>query len=45
MNRLNKTKEERVVDHEQERVDRIKKENATKRAVVQEKVHLFKLLK
>ncbi|KAI0329027.1 cytoplasmic protein [Cubamyces sp. BRFM 1775] len=32
VNRLNKTKVEREVDHEQERVDRIKKENAAKRA-------------
>ncbi|KAG2125800.1 cytoplasmic protein [Suillus clintonianus] len=32
VNRLNKTKVEKVVDHEQERVDRIKKENAEKRA-------------
>ncbi|KAI8986153.1 hypothetical protein BD414DRAFT_50952 [Trametes punicea] len=32
VNRLNKTKVERQVDHEQERIDRIKKENAAKRA-------------
>ncbi|KAI0763555.1 cytoplasmic protein [Trametes elegans] len=32
VNRLNKTKVEREVDHEQERVDRIKKESAAKRA-------------
>ncbi|GJE92610.1 DUF814 domain-containing protein [Phanerochaete sordida] len=32
VNRLNKTKVEREVDHEQERVERIKKENAQKRA-------------
>lgn len=38
VNRLNKTKEERQVDHEQERVDRIKKENAVKRAAAAEKV-------
>ena len=38
VNRLNKTKEERQVDHEQERVDRIKKENAIKRAAAAEKV-------
>ncbi|TDL18344.1 cytoplasmic protein [Rickenella mellea] len=31
VNRLNKTKEERVVDHEQERVDRVKAENAKRR--------------
>lgn len=41
MNRLNKTKEERVVDQEQERVDRIKKENATKRIAAAEKVWNF----
>jgi hypothetical protein len=38
VNRLNKTKDERVVDHEQERIDRIKKENAIKRAAAAEKV-------
>ena len=38
VNRLNKTKEERLVDHEQERLDRIKKENAVKRAAAAEKV-------
>ncbi|KAI0642922.1 cytoplasmic protein [Trametes meyenii] len=32
VNRLNKTKVEREVDHEQERVERIKQENAVKRA-------------
>ncbi|OJT13001.1 Coiled-coil domain-containing protein 25 [Trametes pubescens] len=32
VNRLNKTKVEREVDHENEKVERIKKENATKRA-------------
>ncbi|KIM43066.1 hypothetical protein M413DRAFT_443875 [Hebeloma cylindrosporum] len=37
VNRLNKTKEERQVDHEQERIDRIKKENAVKRAAAAEK--------
>jgi len=37
VNRLNKTKEEREVDHEQERIDRIKKENAVKRAAAAEK--------
>jgi len=31
VNRLNKTKEERVVDHEQERIDRLKAENAVRR--------------
>jgi hypothetical protein len=38
VNRLNKTKVEREVDHEQERVDRIKRENAVKRAAAAEKV-------
>ncbi|EMD39616.1 hypothetical protein CERSUDRAFT_111925 [Gelatoporia subvermispora B] len=33
VNRLNKTKVIREVDHEQERIERIKKENAVKRAV------------
>ncbi|KAH9480692.1 Coiled-coil domain-containing protein 25 [Psilocybe cubensis] len=37
VNRLNKTKTERQVDHEQERIDRIKKENAIKRAAAAEK--------
>jgi len=37
VNRLNKTKVEREVDHEQERIDRIKRENASKRAVVAQK--------
>ena len=32
VNRLNKTKVERQVDHEQERQERVKKENAVKRA-------------
>ncbi|KDR82544.1 hypothetical protein GALMADRAFT_237912 [Galerina marginata CBS 339.88] len=40
VNRLNKTKDERQVDHEQERVDRIKKENAVKRAAAAEKKKL-----
>ena len=43
VNRLNKTKDERQVDHEQERVDRIKKENAIRRAAAAEKVHPFHL--
>jgi len=34
VNRLNKTKVEKQVDHEQERIDRIKAENAVKRAAV-----------
>lgn len=38
VNRLNKTKTERQVDHEQERVDRIKKESAIRRAAAAEKV-------
>lgn len=38
VNRLNKTKVEREVNHEQERVDRLKKENAIKRAAAAEKV-------
>ncbi|KAF9525524.1 cytoplasmic protein [Crepidotus variabilis] len=37
VNRLNKTKQERVVDHEQERIDRVKKENAVKRLAAAEK--------
>lgn len=38
VNRLNKTKLEKQVDHEQERVDRIKAENIVKRAAAAEKV-------
>ena len=38
MNRLNKTKVERQVDHEQERVDRIKAETNVRRAAAAEKV-------
>jgi len=41
VNRLNKTKVEREVDHEQERVDRIKLENTVKRAAAAEKVSNF----
>ncbi|KAI0694715.1 cytoplasmic protein [Earliella scabrosa] len=37
VNRLNKTKVEREVDHEQERVERVKKENAEKRAAAAQK--------
>ncbi|KAJ3558851.1 hypothetical protein NP233_g11415 [Leucocoprinus birnbaumii] len=37
VNRLNKTKVEKEVDHEQERVDRLKKEGAIKRAAAAEK--------
>jgi len=36
VNRLNKTKVERAVDHEQEKADRIKVENARRRAVAAE---------
>ena len=38
VNRLNKTKVERQVDHEQERIERVKKENAARRAAAQQKV-------
>lgn len=38
VNRLNKTKVEKMVDHEQERVDRIKAESAVRRAAAAEKV-------
>ena len=38
MNRLNKTKVERVVDHEAERIERVKRENAVKRAAAAAKV-------
>ena len=38
VNRLNKTKVERQVDHEQERIERVKKENAVRRAAAQQKV-------
>ncbi|KAF8230033.1 cytoplasmic protein [Tricholoma matsutake] len=37
VNRLNKTKVEKAVDHEQERVDRIKTESAIRRAAATEK--------
>ena len=40
VNRLNKTKVEREVDHEQERIDRLKKEAAKKRAAAVEQVCL-----
>jgi hypothetical protein len=40
VNRLNKTKVEKQVDHEQERVDRIKKESAVRRAAAAEKVSI-----
>ena len=38
VNRLNKTKVERTVDHEAERIDRTKRENAVKRAAAAAKV-------
>lgn len=38
VNRLNKTKVEKQVDHEQERIDRIKAENAAKRSAANAKV-------
>jgi hypothetical protein len=38
VNRLNKTKIEKEVDHEEERVERLKKEGAVKRAVANERV-------
>ncbi|KAF9232314.1 cytoplasmic protein [Melanogaster broomeanus] len=37
VNRLNKTKVEKQVDHEQEKIDRIKKENVGKRAIAAQK--------
>ncbi|KAH7928746.1 cytoplasmic protein [Leucogyrophana mollusca] len=37
VNRLNKTKVEKEVDHEQERIDRVKQENAEKRSVAAQK--------
>ena len=39
MNRLNKTKVERQVDHEQEKIERIKRESAIRRAAAAQKVH------
>lgn len=41
VNRLNKTKVERVVDHEAERIERVKGENAAKRAAAAAKVQFF----
>ena len=38
---MNKTKVEKEVDHEQERVDRIKAENAVKRAAAAERVSML----
>lgn len=40
VNRLNKTKVVREVDHEAERIERVKKENAIKRVAAAEKVRL-----
>lgn len=37
VNRLNKTKVERAVDHEQERIDRLKAEHAVRRQAAAEK--------
>jgi DNA repair exonuclease SbcCD nuclease subunit len=37
VNRLNKTKVEREVDHEAERIERVKQENAVRRAAAAEK--------
>ncbi|KAL0960567.1 hypothetical protein HGRIS_005604 [Hohenbuehelia grisea] len=37
VNRLNKTKVERQVDHEQEKIERVKAENAVRRAAAQAK--------
>jgi len=39
VNRLGKTKVERVVDHEAERIERVKRENAVKRAAAAAKVY------
>ena len=41
VNRLNKTKVERVVDHEAERIERVKRENAVKRAAAAAKVYIY----
>jgi hypothetical protein len=38
VNRLNKTKVELVVDHEAEKIERVKRENAVKRAAAAAKV-------
>ena len=40
VNRLNKTKVERAVDHEAERIERVKRENTVKRAAAAAKVCL-----
>jgi hypothetical protein len=44
VNRLNKTKVEKEVNHEQERVDRLKKESTVRRAAAAEKVCLSTFL-
>lgn len=41
VNRLNKTKVERVVDHEQERQDRLKAEGAARKAALTAQVRLL----
>ena len=41
VNRLNKTKDERTVDHEAERIERVKSENAAKRVAAAAKVKYF----
>lgn len=43
VNRLNKTKVERQVDHEQERIERVKDENAVRRAAAAAKVRIQSL--
>ena len=44
VNRLNKTKVERAVDHEQERIERIKAETAVRRAAAAQKVRISERL-
>lgn len=44
VNRLNKTKEERQVDHEQEMIDRKKKEDAARRSAAAERVRSLLLV-
>ena len=41
---MNKTKVEKEVDHEQERLDRVKQENAVKRAAATERVSVFAII-
>jgi hypothetical protein len=45
VNRLNKTKVERAVDHEAERIERVKKENAIKRAAANVQVMFRPLMR